>query len=182
MIFHTIYTCTIDKFGLMFDLPNEVKRLPIWLPKKIVDKAVNRLVNDYNKLTSKEKIDNTVDSKLHAVGLEIRMQLFVVLYHALKDSLITEVDPVILELYKKHFKKDFVITDLEDITKKIDKLQAKYKGVVAGLDNSKNKKFDFIGFVSDLEGHLKPEKIGHEKLYKMPYYIKKVNKSLETNK
>jgi hypothetical protein len=165
----------------MFEFPNEVKRIPIWMPKKVVNMAVNKLVNDYNKLTSKEKVDNGIDSKLHAVSLEVRMQLFVVLYHALKDSVIAEVDPVILELYKKHFKKDFVYTDLESITKKIDKLQAKYKGVVKSLDKP-NKKFDFVGFVSDLEGHLKPEKIGKEKLYKMPYYIKKVNKLLEKDK
>jgi len=170
MIFHTLHTCTIDNFGLCFEYPKHVKLLPIPLPKKMVLKAFSKLVKQYNELTAKEKLDSKLDGKYHAANLEIRIQLYATIYQALKNSMLVPPDQEILDLYKKYFKKDFKYSDLDNIISKMNLLKSKYNGVIELLKAENSKEFDFIGMVARISNVI-GEKIGNEKLYKMPYFL-----------
>ena len=179
MIFYNYNTITIDRFALCFEFPNNIKRFNIWLPKKLVDRKFNKLVVKYNENTNKSKLDNILDDRYHAANLEIRIKLMVVLFDVLKNSWLLDPPSEILSLFKKYFKKDFEITDLQMIIDKIELLKSRLKTLIKNLEAPKSEEFDFIKLVMNLEGILST-KIGSEKLYKLSYYIdvadKKANK------
>jgi hypothetical protein len=171
MIFHNEYTITIDQFALMFERKQEVKRLNIWVPKFFINKAYDKLIKKYNELTNKKQNDVLLNDRYHATDIEIRIQLYSTLLTAFKNSMFIEPDKELLELYKKHFKKDFEYSDIENIVKKIKLLTSKYKALLKRLETPKNKDFDFAEMVNNLKG-LVGAWVGKEKLYTMPYHLK----------
>lgn len=184
MIYHTINTITIDNFGMGFREPSKIKRIPIPWPKKWEQIAFKKLADEHNKLTNKDQIDDILEDKYHAFKLGLKIEKLNTMFIGIEGMLkiFLDPDPDMLVLFKEYFRKDFEINDLERILREIKKLRSKYNAIISKLENqaqyqNENKTDDSINdfekLVINLEGWLYPQKIGLEKLYKIPYFIDK---------
>lgn len=176
MLFHTIYTCSINRYGIIDDYPKAILRISIWLPQFIIHKAVNRLIHNISKLISlKETVDVREEQQYTIKNLEIRISLYIVLYDVLRSSRIAKPPLEILQIYKKHFKKDFKFNDLSDILSKVKALKTRLKGHISALKDMDVLKTDFTTSIIRMEGTL-GYKIGEEMLYKLPHYHKEIER------
>jgi len=182
MLFHTVNTCTINRFGMLTEYPNEIKRIGIWLPKFMVHKAIDGIISNYKKITKEEaKVDIVNEQKYTIKNLEVRINLYIVLYDVLRNSYIVEPPIQILDIYKKHFKKEFDFKDLPNIIARIKILQTRLKKQVDELSGMQNNGTSFISFIMHIESILE-YKIGSEMLYKLPYYIKEFDRIIADKK
>lgn len=177
MIFHTIYTITIGRFAEMLEIGdiNYCKRLPIWLPKKIVKKYHNKLLVEYNKISNKNKIKELISDDFDkiAVNYEIKyyelIERLIGIWYQLDGIAKKNVRNNIDEMYFKKFginpdEKDFI-----NVVNKRKLLIEKAQQVFA--EPKENKEYSFEDDIRKLERILIPITIRDKKLYLLSKYI-----------
>ena len=176
ILFHTIHSITINDFGLVFDYPENVKKVQVWMPKKLVSYAAKRLIKRFNDIVNPDNVNAMLEDKYYITNLDIRISLYVVLIDVLKHSATIPMPIEILDIYKKHFKKEFEPDDLQKLINKLAALRRKQSKAINNFETSNtDDSFDFVQFILSVERILEMQ-IGEQKLYKLPYYMAQVEK------
>jgi len=184
MLFHTIKTITITQFGLLKEYPEDILRVKVWMPKRILLHYTNRLIADYNKLVkpSDDKPNVELENRYSVASMEIRINLFVVLHDVLRNHWITPAPPEILAMYKKYFKKDFEFEDIHVIVEKIAALKKRLEAKLEEMQNiHSTEPKGFNQFIMGMETIL-GYSIGDQKLYLIPHYIEQVEYNIKNKK
>lgn len=184
MIFHDIYSITIGQFELMATTKdvNRVKKLPIWIPKKIVQKAHNKLLIQHNENSSANKIKELVSKDFDILGVNLDvmqydiLKVMISIYYKTWGEQKKKALDFIKVMYKGRYGKEPTEEDFLRVAKDQALLIEKAQQVFG--DNKDENKEEYsisrdIMFISEYYPTIRSEK-----LYLLPMFIEETSKKI----
>jgi hypothetical protein len=183
MIFHTIYSITIGEFEVILesDNINLTKRIPIWLPKKIVEKGFNNLLAAHNKNSSKNKIADIVEEDFAKMDVNDELYQYDIILKLIDLYNKSWGDPkkkalsAIKRIYKANFGKEPTIKYIENIGKSRTLLIEKAEQTFT--KPKKNDNYSFSEELIDIQERNPTVNLRNEKLFLLPKYIENIAKN-----
>lgn len=173
MIFWNFNNITIGKYIDCITDINNLKRLKIWVPKKLLIKRSIKLFEGFNKIFDVTTSNEKLNTSYHQFSMINRINnLFPALYHGFQAcyslTAITGKIPDEMRdlevLYEKATGKKPTIELINKIPEKIDKLKLLYKDIHVKPKEEPQKGIDFRVYIMNLAPLLLPITIMDKKL------------------
>ena len=184
MIFHTYKTITIGRFAEMQELNDLslLKRLPVPLPRIMLERAFKRLMVAYNEYANADKLRALIETDAGKIKAMYKINYFDALEKAIASWIISQdadlkrtVDELFKTHYKRYPKND---EDLARVTKDKELFILKYKQIFEDETPEENKEApSFESYLVQLEMALAPVTIRDKKLYLLQMYIDKATRT-----
>lgn len=179
MIFHTIYSITIGEFAIMLKTKdiNRAKIIPIWLPKKIVEKHYNKLLAEHNNNSNAKRIKELVakDFDLLGVNLDVNrleiLEAMIHIYYVTWGGTKVMVFNALSAVYKDIYGKNPTVEDVLKVHKK-KKLLIEKAHQVFGGNNEEAEEYDFDKDILTILKYYPNAR--NEKLYLLPLLMEDV--------
>ena len=195
MIFHTIRTITVGEFSEMQTLDDRlmIKRINVWLPYGLVNKAYERLVTAYNKNTNSKQVNELFDESSHKLSILIKVNiqfssLLKLIDMAAKVRLLgyedkfKEVEIHLKEAYKLIYKREpSTQKDYERVARDSELAIKRYKQMYPDKPEDDKQEVDFEQIIVNTEAILAPMTIRDKKLYTLNRYFEMAAKKIKSN-
>lgn len=183
MILHTFDTITIDTYEAAINDVNALKRVSIYIPKKILNKRMDTITKKLNLLLS----DNILSKEFEKLELLNKINILLpAIYNgfsacyklaALTNNLPEQMS-VFEELYERATFRKPTIENIRNIPDLIERYKDIYKDYIT--DNNTDNTFDFTSFIVKLSALLAPLDIMNKKLKHIKQYISIATKNIKT--
>ena len=197
MIFHTKRTITIGQFSelVTFNDTSLIKRVNIWIPKRILNTKLRALVTEFNRLINKREIDKLISKDIHRLSMINRINIqypsllklidLTAKYKLLGVGSEEEYDKlkyILKTAYKRVYNREpNKESDYIKVAKDYERLRKKYKQMYPDEETKDVKQLDVEELIVTIESAIAPVTIRDKKLYALPKYLELVTKKTEQN-
>jgi len=177
MIFYNIDNITIGKYlDIILDI-NCIKRIPIWMPKKLINKKFEKLKTDYALIVNEKEMNSRLIDAFDKVSLINQANnLYPALYHGFQacykiSALSGKIPPIMKDLeiiYKDATGKDATMELINNIPTKIEKITSAFDMMNNDIEPET---FDFSLFIIKLSALIHPLTVLDKKLKHLNKYV-----------